>query len=71
VGKIAVKAVCRSVFLTTWRCILSAELTKMHSFRLFDDFAHWVTRPTSLPINFPSFDWEGKCWLHKSNYWHT
>jgi len=44
VGKIAKKAVSSgSVFLTTWHCILSAELTKMHSFRLsFDDFVHWV-----------------------------
>jgi len=25
VGKIAEKAVCRSVFLTIWHCILSAE----------------------------------------------
>jgi len=39
VGKIAEKAVCKSVFL----CILSAELTKTHSFRLFSgDFSHWV-----------------------------
>jgi len=28
VGKIAEKAVCRSVLLTTWHCILSAELTE-------------------------------------------
>jgi len=28
VGKIAEKAVCRSVFLTIWYCILSVELTK-------------------------------------------
>jgi len=30
--------------LTTWHCILSAELTKKNSFRLFffGDFAHWV-----------------------------
>jgi len=34
VGKIAEKAVCRSVFLTTWHCILSVELTKTHLFRL-------------------------------------
>jgi len=29
--------------LTTWHCILSAELTKTHCFRLtlFGDFAHW------------------------------
>jgi len=33
VGKIAEKAVCRSVFLTMWHCILSAVLTKTHSFR--------------------------------------
>jgi len=32
VGKVAEKAVCRSVFLTTR---LSAELTKTYSFRLF------------------------------------
>jgi len=32
VGKITEKAVCRNGFLTTWHCILSAELTKMHSF---------------------------------------
>jgi len=30
---LAEKAVCKSVFLTTWHC--SAELTKMHSFRQF------------------------------------
>jgi len=43
VGKIAVKAVRRSVFLIIWQCIFSAELTKTHSFRLFfDDFANWV-----------------------------
>jgi len=28
VGKIAEKAVCSSVFLTTWHCTLSAEITK-------------------------------------------
>jgi len=33
VGKIAEKAVCKSVFLTIWHCILSAEITKMRSFR--------------------------------------
>jgi len=38
VGKIAEKAVCKSVFLTTWHYILSAKVP--HSFRLF--FAHWV-----------------------------
>jgi len=27
VRKIAKNAVCRSVYLTTWHCILSAELT--------------------------------------------
>jgi len=44
VDKIAKKAVCRSVFfLTKWHCILSAEITKTHSYRLFfGDFAHWV-----------------------------
>jgi len=42
VVKIAEKAVCRRVFLTTWHCVLSAELTKTHSSRLFfGDFAHW------------------------------
>jgi len=36
-GKIAEKAVCRSVLLTTWRSIMSAE----HSCRLlFGYFAH-------------------------------
>jgi len=36
----------RSVFLTSWRYILSAELTKTHSSPdcFFGDFAHWVTR---------------------------
>jgi len=43
-GKILEKAVCRRVFLTTWHCILSSELTKTHSSRLFfGDFAHWVS----------------------------
>jgi len=37
----AEKLFCRSVFLTTWHCILIAELTK--TFRLFfGDFAHWA-----------------------------
>jgi len=48
-GNIAEKAVCRGVFLTIWHsiwhCILSAEFTKTHSFRLSDcffcDFVHW------------------------------
>jgi len=41
VSQWAEKAVCRSVFLTIWHCILSAEITKTHSFRLlFGDFAH-------------------------------
>jgi len=35
VGKIAEKAVWRSVFSTKWHCTLSAESTKTHSFRLF------------------------------------
>jgi len=35
VGKITENAVCRRVFLTTWHCILSAKLTKPHSFGLF------------------------------------
>jgi len=35
VGKIAEKAVCRSVFLATCHCILNGELTKTHSFRAF------------------------------------
>jgi len=34
-GKIAKKAVCGSVFLTISHCILSAELTKTHSFNCF------------------------------------
>jgi len=44
--------------LTTWHCILSAELTKTHSFKLFffGDFAHWVKefnlgkKPPNPPI---------------------
>jgi len=42
VGKIAEKAVCRSLFLTTWHCMLSAELTKYALFQtvFFGDFAH-------------------------------
>jgi len=35
VDKIVEKAVCKSVFLTILHCILSTELTKTHSFRLF------------------------------------
>jgi len=35
VGKIVKKAICKSVFLITGHCILSAELTKTHSFRMF------------------------------------
>jgi len=31
VGRIAEKAVYRSVFWVIWHCILSAELTKTHS----------------------------------------
>jgi len=43
VGKIAEKAVCKSVFLTIMALFLSAELTKTHFFRLFVwRFAHWV-----------------------------
>jgi len=44
-GKIAGKAVCRCVFLTTWHCVLSAELTKTHSFKLFfgDKFLEALT----------------------------
>jgi len=34
VGKITEKAVCKSAFLTTWHCILSAELM------FYGDFAH-------------------------------
>jgi len=52
VGKIAEKAVRRSVFLTTWHCvflttwhcILSAKLIKNALFRtvfFFREFAHW------------------------------
>jgi len=39
VGKIAEKAVYRSVFLTIWHRIFCAELTTTHSFRLF--FGNW------------------------------
>ena len=38
-GKIAEKAVWRSVFWTIWHCILSANSTKTHS---SDVFAGWV-----------------------------
>jgi len=42
VGKIAKKAVCRSVFFTIWHFNLSAELTETHSLRLFfGNFVHW------------------------------
>jgi len=38
VGKIAEKAVCRSVLTLYFQC----KLTKTHSFRLFfGNFAHW------------------------------
>jgi len=43
VGKIAKKAVCRSVTLTTWHCILSAELTKTHALRQTVFLAIWPT----------------------------
>jgi len=33
VSKIVEKTVCMSVFLATWHCNLSAELTKTHSSR--------------------------------------
>jgi len=44
VGKIGEKAVCRSVFFEdTALYMLSDELSKTHSFRLFfADFSHWV-----------------------------
>jgi len=35
VGKIAKETVSKSVFLTMWHCILSAEFTKTHSYRLW------------------------------------
>jgi len=43
VGKITEKEVRRSVFLTTWHCVLSADLTKHALFQtvFFGDFAHW------------------------------
>ena len=31
-GKFAEKAVCRSVFLSKWRCISNADSTKTHSY---------------------------------------
>jgi len=40
VDKIAEKAVGRSVLLTIWHCILSAELTNTPSDYFFGDFAH-------------------------------
>jgi len=37
------------VFLTIWHCILDAELTKKHSFRLFffGDFTQWEGKKPS------------------------
>jgi len=35
--------------LTTWHCILSAELTKNADF--FGDFAHWVSLSNLMYIN--------------------
>jgi len=51
VEKIAEKAACRSVFSTTWHCILSAsaELTKTHSFRQF----FWRICPLVINLRFP------------------
>jgi len=53
VGKIAQKAVCRSVFLTTWHCILNAELRKNALLQTvwsgdFGDFALWVVTSVFL-----------------------
>jgi len=44
VGKIAEKAVCGSVLLTAWHCILSAELTKnaLLQTAFIGDFSHWA-----------------------------
>jgi len=36
--------------LTTWHCILSAELTKLTCRLFFGDFAHWVNTTDPRPI---------------------
>jgi len=59
VGKIAEKAVCKSVFLTIWHGILSAELTKTHSFRLLGDFAHWESIGWRSYMHWMVKNWEG------------
>ena len=42
-GKIAEKAMWRSVYLTIWHRILNADSTKLpHLVLLFSDFAGWV-----------------------------
>jgi len=61
VGKIAENAVCRSVFFTIWHCILSAELTKPHSFRrFFGDFAHWESKSNNNRLIVYSFPISGR-----------
>jgi len=58
VGKITEKAVRKSVFLTTWHSIFSAELTKTHSFRLFfGDFALWVKCSSNQVLICSSFSY--------------
>jgi len=68
VGKIAEKAVSKSVFLTIWHCILrhcilSAKLTKTHSLRLFFFLAILSTRYAE----FVFWIWQ-KRYAYKINY---
>jgi len=57
VGKIAENAVCKSVFLTTWHCILSGGTPS----DFFGDFAHWKIRLTDF--TFIIFKSNSKAWL--------
>jgi len=52
VGKIAEKAVYRSVFFDNMALYFECRINKMHSFRLFfGDFAHWVNMVTSYQVS--------------------
>jgi len=51
VGKIAEKAISRSVFLTTWHvfeCRINKKRTPSDCF--FGDFAHWEVTKDRLPF---------------------
>jgi len=76
VGKITEKAVCRSAFLTTWHCTSSAELTKTHSFKLFNmlynistTFYEEFRRCVELISGEPNINHRTKqCWTKGSNF---